>query len=388
MADLVTRRVRRRRIVVLLCLTMMIASAGSIWRPSAQSPSGDPPDQAGAISPTGPRADRDPSDRGATYEWLEGRATRVTIKFPEVTAMAERGSDGDLKTRLMDAAGNELATFGVDRRDAVNTMLVFQSPGAADVRVSGGVNVRATLDWASRQAYSLWKDRAARGSQLEWQGGLLRSRGAPARDLDRDVAEVRTDWSDGFSATAVKGSGARRNAFAGKPTRVPSFVSRLRKDNADVGVSRWFAEEQVLEWSFPGLSEGYLDGGRLEKIGGWPFTPDMAWGNVQSFAFHYFHTLVATQGFVAERQKSWKDAIAGAVMPTVFANEPGCDGLHWLDGTLFRPCCDSHDRCYQRYGCTSSSWWVWWRSWTCDRCNMSAAFCFASGGKSPYYQSP
>ena len=40
------------------------------------------------------------------------------------------------------------------------------------------------------------------------------------------------------------------------------------------------------------------------------------------------------------------------VAPTLSANEPGCDGLHWLDGTVFRYCCDVHDLCYAKVGCT------------------------------------
>ena len=39
----------------------------------------------------------------------------------------------------------------------------------------------------------------------------------------------------------------------------------------------------------------------MKDVGGWTFTPDLAWANVQTYAFHYFHTLMSTQGFVVGR---------------------------------------------------------------------------------------
>jgi hypothetical protein len=151
-----------------------------------------------------------------------------------------------------------------------------------------------------------------------------------------------------------------------------------------IGATRWYVEEQVLSWNFPGLTEGYLDSTRLEHDGGWSFTPDMAWANIQSLAFQHFHTLIASQGFVASNEGGWVDRVTALVVPTVFANEPGCDGLHWLDDTVFRPCCDVHDMCYQAYGCNWMSWWQWWSSWSCDECNFSVVFCFRSGGREPF----
>jgi hypothetical protein len=135
------------------------------------------------------------------------------------------------------------------------------------------------------------------------------------------------------------------------------------------------------------LTEGYVDASLLKRAGGWTFTPDVAWVNVQSFAFQHFHRLVAEKGFVAGRREGWMQQALGFWLPTLQANEAGCDGLHWLDGSLFRPCCDVHDRCYQRYGCNSSSWWLWWNSWTCDGCNAVAVFCFVTN-RGPFYRSP
>jgi hypothetical protein len=389
MAFLVSPLVRRVSVLaVLLGIGFIITSAGSMWHPAAQgSRAADLQPTPPTVASTGDRVGQEPRDRGATYEWLESQATRVTVRFPDVVAISERTADADLKTRLTDLVGNDLATFKVHRVDAMNDVLEFRSTDVAEIRPSRRTSSRPTLDWASRQAYSLWKDRATGASQFEWQDGLLRPRGARIRDLDREISELHTEWANGLSATASRAS-TRRHVMTGAPARGNSFTSRLKKDNADVGSSRWYVEEQVLAWSFPGLTEGYLDAGRLNSIGGWPFTPDLAWANVQSFAFHYFHTLVATQGFVARRENGWKEKVLGLVMPTVLANEPGCDGLHWLDRTVFRPCCDVHDRCYRRNGCSASSWWQWWSSWQCNSCNTYAVFCFATGGRAPYYQSP
>jgi hypothetical protein len=388
MAFLVKPLVRRVSVLAVLLGAALMMPARSTWRPTAQSSraadSQTPPRTVGSPED---RAAQEPRDRGATYEWLESQATRITVRFPDVVAISERTADADLKTRLTDAAGNEVATFRVHRVDAMNDVLEFRSLDVAEIRPTRRTSSRPTLDWASKQAYSLWKDRATGASQFEWQDGLLRPRGARVRDLDRDISELHTEWANGLSATAVRAA-TRRHVMTGAPARGNSFISRLRKDNADVGSSRWYVEERVLAWSFPGLTEGYVDANRLNTIGGWPFTPDLAWANVQSFAFHYFHTLVATQGFVARRQNGWKEKVLGLVMPTVLANEAGCDGLHWLDRTVLRPCCDVHDRCYRKYGCGASSWWQWWRSWSCDSCNAYAVFCFVTGGRAPYYPSP
>ena len=76
--------------------------------------------------------------------------------------------------------------------------------------------------------------------------------------------------------------------------------------------------------------------------------------------------------------------LANLVSPAVHAagapDDPGCDDLHWLDGSTFRNCCDIHDLCYEKYGCTSSTWWRVWTSWNCNRCNGDAVWCFAGGG--------
>ena len=114
---------------------------------------------------------------------------------------------------------------------------------------------------------------------------------------------------------------------------------------------------------------------------GWGFAPDTTWVNLQTIALHHFKTLVAKNGFVARNCDAPQPSrMVQFFMPTVHANEPGCDGLHWLDGTIVRGCCDDHDRCYAKDGCTQQSWWRFWSSWTCDFCNAAVVSCFVGGG--------
>jgi hypothetical protein len=118
-------------------------------------------------------------------------------------------------------------------------------------------------------------------------------------------------------------------------------------------------------------------------VGGWRFTPTMAWASTQGLAFYEFHSRMRTRGSVAQSGGGLLRRTLEAFAPTVHANDVGCDGLHWLDGSIVRPCCDTHDRCYQRSsGCGMSSWWtpMWGSSWVCSVCNIQAQVCVLTGG--------
>ena len=109
------------------------------------------------------------------------------------------------------------------------------------------------------------------------------------------------------------------------------------------------------------MSQGYISAEHLKDFGGWPFVPDAAWVNLQTIAFYHFKTLIDQKGFVAQkdggcgvgRGSSVASKLLNFFEPTLSANEPGCDGLHWLDGTVLRYCCDVHDMCYERTGATT-----------------------------------
>jgi hypothetical protein len=353
--------------------------AASAWRPQAQN-APDPGSNGVQLLRTGEQPRPDPSDRGATYYWLEARAVRATTRFADAVAVTERVAGGDLKTRILDVAGNELAGLAIDRMETASDVIEFSRPDGTRVRAAGRPGFRPTLDWGNRQAYALWKDAPSPANpSLEWRDGLMRARPARGLDVDGAVTELRTEWPDGLAAVVGRTSGARRGQPAGRERT--GFRTRLTKDNLEVGAVRWYSEDQVLVWSFPGLTEGGLDPERLHKNGGWSFIPDMPWINIQSYAFHYFHSLVAEKGFVAraERRDRWIDKLVNVISPTLHA-EVGCDGLHWLDYSVYRPCCDIHDRCYEKAGCSSSSWWSFWSSWSCTACNAFVVFCFSAGG--------
>jgi hypothetical protein len=338
-----------------------------------------------------PQAAAKPSGvKGATYYALERQARRVTTHFADAVVTAARDATGRITAHVTDPIGNDLGSLTVDVADGEAKNLAFSSVDRREARGAAPAGVRATLDWGNRQAYSLWKDLPQGPARLEWQDGVGRPARSPNRNLDDEATEIRTEWSGGLVSTARRDTVARRNVLTGARLAGQGhmFSLRLQKDGLEVGTTNWYAEERVLSWSLPGLTEGYVDDARLQKVGGWPFTPDLAWMNVQAFAFHQFHTLMKERGRVADRRAGWLRSIFALWAPTLQANEEGCDDLHWLDDTLFRPCCDVHDFCYEKYGCSSSSWWEWWSSWRCDACNVFVVYCFTTVGRQPYYPFP
>jgi len=318
---------------------------------------------------------------GQTYHFLEGKAKRVTTRFEDSTAVAERGGDGSFRTRLRDAGGNELSQLAVANDGAGSSRLELSAAGER-VFTQPRSDVHPTLDWANQQAYALWKDRPAAADDVEWKGRFVRSRGAKADAIEDRPLETETEFDNGLKVISTKNS--REIQLSPRVRRRPTFVSHVLSNGADVGTMRWYGNEKVLAWDFPGLTKGFVDEEHLKESGGWTFTPTIAWANVQGLAFYEFHSRMKTQGKVAQARPSLPQRLLNLVAPTVAANEVGCDYLHWLDDTVFRPCCDSHDRCYERNsGCSWKSWfWVsmWGNQWSCTVCNTLASVCFVSGG--------
>jgi hypothetical protein len=327
-------------------------------------------------------------DRGPTYYWLEGLAHKVTVRFPDAIAVSERGADGQLRTRLTDRTQNDLATFNVDRIANSADVLDYQAVGRTPMLAARRADVHATLGWSARQAYRLWKD--AHGNEpasLEWRDGFMRRRGAARHGRDDEAEQVTAEWPDGITAVVTKQEGPRRNVLTGERLQKGHvIVSRFHQNGVIIGFVAWYPEEKVLEWNFPNVTKGYLDPVRLKRNGGWTFTPDMAWASVQGFAFKHFHEEIVAKGFVAHNgaKPSLPARVAAFFAPTLAANSIGCDGMHWLDGTLFRYCCDRHDQCYAKRGCDFTSWWTWWTSWTCSSCNSAAIYCFLDTGNTLY----
>ena len=340
------------------------------------------PDQSTAVrkAAAGERLGANPGRKGETYYAFEAGAVRVTSRFADAVAVSERSFDGDLHTTLTDAAAAEIGRLKFDRIDGAHDIVQYAPRSGTALQAFNDPAVRPTLHGNARQAYSLWKDQADGTHALRWQDGLMRRAGSPARDIERDTLEVETEWSSGLTARTVRGA-TRGDALPGRALGREVLVTRLFRDGAEMGAINWFPESRVLMWSLPGLTKGYIAPEHLTTTAGsWPFTPDMEWLNIQIAAFHQFKTQIDKNGFVAKRQLRWPDRLLAFVEPTLLANEPGCDGFHWLDGTVFRYCCDVHDLCYSKVGCTANTWWRIWESWRCDFCNTYAIACFMDGG--------
>jgi hypothetical protein len=212
----------------------------------------------------------------------------------------------------------------------------------------------------------------------------MRRRGAGRRDADSEIDAVETVWANGLVATLTRQTYSRRAIVPGRFVEGPAMVSELTLHGAPAGTAVWFEKDQVFAYTLPALMTGLVVIGPEHlkaNYGGWPFTPDTTWLNLQIIAAHHFKTLLAKQGTVARAcGPSRPSRLVQFFMPTLNANEAGCDDFHWLDGSVVRACCDDHDRCYSKSGCDSNTWWQWWRSWSCDRCNIAVVGCFFARG--------
>jgi hypothetical protein len=333
--------------------------------------------------PAGQRQVGSPGEKGATYYALEAQTTRLTTRFRDGhAAVTERGLVGDVRATVTDQAGNEKGRLRVNRIDAGHDMVNFEpGAGAAFQALSDPSMVKPTLDWAARQAYALIKDGA---DNLVWDAGTMRRKGTARRDAERDVESVETVWANGLVARLSRQVYSRRQITPGRFVEGPVMVSELTLHGSPVGTGVWFEKSQVFAYTLPGLTAGLVVIGPDDlraNYGGWPFAPDTTWLNLQIIAAHHFKTLMIKQGSVARAcGPEQPNRLAQFFMPTLNANEAGCDDFHWLDGSVVRECCDSHDRCYSKSGCDSNTWWQWWRSWSCDRCNLAVVGCFFARG--------
>jgi hypothetical protein len=326
--------------------------------------------------PGGQKRMGNPGEKGATYYALEAQTSRLTTRFRDGhVAVAERSLTGAVRTALHDRNGNERARLTTNPSDGVHDMLHYEPTGGESFQALKDPNVKPTLDWATRQAYTL----ATVGTvNLVWDGGALRPKGAARRDVESEIAEVETVWANGLSAKLTRQNYSRREIAKGRVVQGPALVTELSVNGVAAGTGVWFEQDQVFAYALPGLANGLgaIGPEHLKPdFGGWPFKPDATWLNLQTIAMHQFKTSIAKQGFVAKCDTPQPNRLAQLFFPTVYA-EAGCDYLHWLDGTIFRACCDQHDKCYEKRGCDLSSWWLVWRSWSCDSCNIQAEHCF------------
>lgn len=369
-------------------LMVVVSVSGALaWTRSPSVAGAAQGNPAVQMIPPGQKLAGNPGEKGSTYYALEAQTARLSTKFRDGhLAVTERGVIGDVTATVRDRGGNQRGRLRLSRIDAAHDMLHYEPADGAPVQALSDPNVaRPTLDWAARQAYAFTKDGA---SNLVWDGGAMRPRNAARRDVESDIDEVETVWTNGLVARVTRQTYARREIAPGKTVQGPALVSELSQNGVPAGTAVWFERDQLFAYALPGLRPGLVAISRDDlkaNYGGWPFTPDTTWLNLQLIAAHHFQTLLAKQGTVARVCEPPKPSrLAQFFVPTLNANEAGCDDFHWLDGTVVRACCDDHDRCYSKSGCTSSSWWRVLTSWSCDFCNMAVVGCFFSRGSADY----
>ena len=336
------------------------------------------------IVPGGQKLAGHPGEKGATYYAIEGQTTRLTTKFRDGhVAVAERGLIGDVQTTVRDRGGNEKGRLRLNRIDGAHDMLHYEPSDAAPLQAMSDPNtVKPTLDWTTHQAYALVKDGSA---NLVWDRGRMRPKDGARREVEREVEEVETVWANGLVAKLSRQNYSRRQLAPGRIVEGPALVSELTLHGLSVGTAVWFEKDQVFAYALPGLMAGAVAIGPQElkaNYGGWPFKPDSTWLSLQLIALRHFKVLADKPGTVARNcQPSRPNRLAQFFMPTVQANEIGCDYFHWLDSGMLRQCCDDHDRCYSKGGCDETTWWRVWSSWSCDRCNVAVVACFFTVGQ-------
>ena len=315
-------------------------------------------------------------DMGGTFYHLEGRARKVTTRFADGVAVAERRADGSIKTRSTDVAGNEVGKLTVDQVGARDAEMLYEANGTPLFYAPVRPELRPTLDWATLQAHALRRTaiRPACSGRAD-----SHDPGTQGREPGRSRDEVLTEFDQDITAKTVR--------VLPKPgeNKRPSTLTRLRWRSRGRRESRGVPSEKLLMWNFKGLTKGSINEETLKKTpaGGWTFRPTMAWAGVRLWRSHL--PLAPGEGRPRFRRanqsqpRSWRQKVSDAVVQPVSADTVGCDGLQWLDETLYRPCCDAHDRCYAAAGCGSLSWWFPpSMSWSCAACNAVAVYCFYS----------
>lgn len=368
---------------------------------------------------------------GNTFHALEARATRVTATFPDMTVEARRGEGQRVEAVLRTRAGQVRGRLQVTPETRRVRWHGARANGAvADFALPDQSTV--SLDWAALQLYALQDDEADGAAGVQevsaedgaWDGHVRRGRralrrGVSAGQLASRASRIETEF--GNIVVRAELDTHVRPKRPGRRTDYSKFTATIvdAKTGARKGFVRWFDTAQVLTWKIEGGSQGVIMPDRLP--GGWTFTPTMAWANVQAFQFatQTTHAIDAADPLANVFQGMFQRpttaaplamlakaltplpslAVAGAAQTSLAdvpalqgllqrswqfgggaaLNEPGCDNLHWLDGSIFRACCDRHDQCYETNGCNASSWW--WPfagSWSCQRCNAAAVYCFCT----------
>jgi len=362
---------------VVKALGSFIAVSG--LRASAQSPVRVTPPPPMNIPPAG-GDEAGVVDMGTTFHSYEKRARRSVTTFANRTATSERTADGHVETRTTDLFGNEISRFRVESHpDGRHEFVAVDVAGDVPRRTPVPDMLVPTLGWANVQAHLYDRDASAAGSR-QWRGALLRRHGTAPSAGDGDIKQIETEFDSGLRAVTRAGGTT--------PVDRSTWTTLLYDNGAHVGTLRWSAQYRTLEWRFPTINaRGYVNDERMNKVGiSWHVLPTMAWANVQAVvSYEKLSQMAAKRTAAAAPLNGLRAAVTrllDAVIVPLQADTPGCDYLHWLDGSVFRPCCDAHDQCYAASGCSAWSWFF--GSWSCQYCNQSVIYCFEVAYFFPY----
>lgn len=343
-------------------------------------------------------------DMGATFHETEHQATRVVTWFDDSYAVTERAADGAIRTQLFDARTHDIVARAVRHDASAATAARMEARIGGDVQVLPVSAAHAyAADWDQGQVRRLWRDHRARVQRGQPRAGrLVLERGfyadsslltvtRPGRSSEPDegIRSVATEFP-GIIVIAQRDAHRSQKADASYST----FTARLVNVSSgrEIGFVRWFAKARVITWKFPFGAEGVIMESRVP--GGLTFQPSMAWANVQAMLFLGQSYRKAGDQMLRPAAARWaaglkaRTASAGGG-DTCDGASDGCTGLHWLDGTAFRECCDAHDICFeadQSNCCTAWSWLAFWDNFECTKCNLKVVGCFAStafGGGGP-----
>jgi hypothetical protein len=355
---------------------------------------------------------------GAAYDAIDRTAVYVSTWFDDAKATSVRRDDGSVDTIIEDGAANVLAR-AVHRGRSLDASVTGLGRLAHYTATLDSSSSYAT-DWFNKQLYVLWRDQdeanrtpdlAGRALALQWHRGHLRIKGQVAREqllrmpdpVDAKPKAVRTQFR-GYYAFSQRHDWPRREprvAYASYSTHFYDSAGR------QLGFLRYFENPKVVTWSFEGQEDGVAPEWRLPD--GYKFEPNMAWAGIQAMAFHQSGQKARSRTAVGAGRPApsrWARVASGVtqawgavvtfMVPAVYAQSSSCDGLsdgctglHFLDGTIFQQCCDTHDKCFE-VDCTSpcTKWsWIWpFGQWDCAACNANVVKCFfttAFGGPGP-----
>jgi hypothetical protein len=312
---------------------------------------------------------------GVRYQIIDSEVERVVTRFASGEVTSLRSPDGSVITTLR-AGGKVIKNVS----QPAQIRLTPKSSSSAAVLT---INDRS-LDFINADAYVAWRNREPRGAAYR-----PLSEEAAALLVGQDPVELADAASDLRFITMytrdyeVLAKRTRPSARIEQPN-LPNFTAALRKRDTGelVAIMGWHEDEQTLVFRFMGEEPMAITNTVLPQ-GRWSFYPNEAWADIQ--------LLSLMKGRNSARLSQRPIVSATSLRPTPL-NDPGCDGLHWLDGTVYRQCCDDHDRCYETEWppCEAGKSWFFMGGWSCTFCNIEVVVCFATVydiyGKFPIYE--